>query len=231
MGVAARFFAQLANDNTAEGWAGLRPEYDEVIRPGFVAVLDELAASGPYGPWRVYRPRNDTRFQKGKEPYKLFIGAVAERSDGVGAFVRLDAEGLLVGTGLPMPAPDQLPRLRAAVADERSGPELIEAIEQVRSTGARVHGGRWEPLVRVPRGFPTDHPRADLLRWKGVEVSQRPRTSRWSSASAGAAAVTAALAGGGPVDDWLGTHVGPSEMTPEERFAPRSAPSARSARR
>jgi hypothetical protein len=75
-----------------------------------------------------------------------------------------------------------------------------------------VHGGRYEPLKRVPRGFPADHPRADLLRWKGIEVNVRPRA---------ATEVGAALEVGDPVHRWLADHVGPSWLSAEERFAPK----------
>jgi uncharacterized protein (DUF2461 family) len=211
---AAAFFAALDLDNTREHWALHRAPYDGELRPAFVELVEAVPG---WGPWRVYRPHNDTRF--GGAPYKTFLGAVTERGDGVGAFVQVGPRGLLLGTGVPMPAPDQLARLRAALTDDAAGPGFVAAAEQVASTGARVHGGRYAPLARVPRGFPADSPRAAWLRWKGVEVTQRPALARDPSAEG----VGELLTAGEPLHRWLAEHVGPSAMTPEERFAPRAA--------
>src|SRR3712207_2399666 len=106
--VAVNFFAQLEADNSRERWNATRDGYDDLLRPAFGELLDGLG-----GTWRAYRAQNDVRFAR--VPYKTFLGAVTERPDGVGAFVQIGARGLLVGTGVPQPAPDQLARLRAAV--------------------------------------------------------------------------------------------------------------------
>lgn len=211
---AATFFTALEADNTKEHWQASRAVYDAVVRPGFLAVLAAVTDADPalgFEDWRVYRAANDTRFGAAKGPYKTFIGAVAERADGVGAFVRLDGRGLLVGTGIPQPASDQLPRLREALARD-AGADFETAVEAVRATGARVHGGRFEPLKRVPRPYPQDHRHAEFLRWKGVEVTSRGDDEN---------CVVALLRRGDPLHHWLGRHVGRSALSAQERFAPR----------
>lgn len=215
---AARFFAQLEEQNERAWWQANRAVYDTVIRPNFLGHLDGV---GGFGPWRVYRPNNDTRFSPGKGPYKTFIGAVAERADGVGAFVQLSARGLLVGTGMPMPAPDQLQRLRAAIAASPSGEAFVAAADAARASGARVFGGRWAPLQRTPRGHPADHPRQEFLRWKGVELAHEPGLPPWLGRPGDSDRVVALVAQGAPLHDWLGAHVGASALSAEERFAPR----------
>lgn len=212
------FFARLEQDNSARFWTAHRRRYDEAVRAPFVSVLDRLTA---FGPWRIYRPHNDRRFRPDADPYKTFVGAVAERADGVGAFVSVRAAGLLVGTGVPMPAPDQLARMRAAVADEASGTEVVELIDGCRRDGLAVTGGRWPPLVRPPAGHRRDHPRAELLRWKGLEVSSRVAAPSWPTVDAATAGIDALLRRPAALHDWLGRHVGPSALTAEERYAPR----------
>jgi uncharacterized protein (TIGR02453 family) len=216
---AARFFTELDAHNDREWWLANRAVYDTVIKPSFVELLDDLDS---FGSWRLYRPHNNRRFATDTPPYKTFIGAVAEREDGVGAFVQVGPRGLMVGTGIPMPAPDQLTRLRAAIADEPSGPAFHEAVETVRSRGASVFGGRWEPLKRVPRGHSPAHPRAEYLRWKGVEVNHRPGLSDRPAAPL-SSSVDALIESGEPINGWLGRHVGASALTAEERFAPKTA--------
>lgn len=218
---AVAFFAELERDNSRDFWQRERHRYDDAIKPAFLAVLDGV---GGFGPWRVYRPHNDTRFNSDAGPYKTFIGAVAERADGVGAFVQISSRGALAASGIPMPAPDQLAAMRAAIADDESGPGLLAAIEHANLGGTTVHGGRWDPLRRTPRGYPADHQRAELLRWKGVEANVRIARPAWSSSGQAATEVDTLLARPSELHEWLARHVGPSALSPEERFAPRRRP-------
>ncbi|WP_370250545.1 DUF2461 family protein [Nocardioides sp.] len=232
---AIAFYRDLEADNTREFWARERHRYDDGVKPVFAQLVAAVSGGDPGRgvghdvgggagwaglSWRVYRPHNDTRFGNAT-PFKTFAGAVAERADGVGAFLQVSARGALVGTGLPMPARDQLPRLRAAIAEESAGADFARAVAEVEGAGVRVFHGRYEPLKRVPAGYPTDHPRADVLRWKGIETNQRLARPAWGDVEEAAAAVVALLATPEPLHRWLAAHVGPSAMTPEERFAPR----------
>lgn len=215
---AVEFFAELEQNNSREWWLANRATYDTEIKPAFLTLLDGVC---DIGEWRVYRPNNDTRFGTAKGPYKTFIGAVSERTDGVGAFVQVSARGLLVGTGMPMPAQDQLERLRAAIDDAASGESFCVAVDAVRATGAHVFHGRWDPLARTPRGYPSDHPRSEFLRWKGVEIAHREGVPAWLGRPGAADEITRLIATGAPLHGWLARHVGPSSLTPEERFAPK----------
>jgi uncharacterized protein (DUF2461 family) len=220
---ASTFFRQLEADNSKDFWATNRHRYDDAIKPTFLELLTGI---GGFGPWRVYRPNNDTRFGNSKGAYKTFIGGVAGRPDGVGAFVQISPKGLLIGTGNPMPAPDQLTKLREAIADQHAGSDFLDAISTVRHTGATVHGGRWDPLKRVPTRYPSDHRLADYLKWKGVEINHRPgtpATPAWLDKRDAPKQIAALIETGNPLHDWLATHVGPTALTPEERFAPKSA--------
>ena len=215
---AATFFTQLEMDNSRSFWQSNRAVYDQEIRPSFAAIIDGIAG---FAGWRIYRPHNDTRFQSNKGPYKTFIGAVAERDDGVGVFVQLSKRGFLIGTGMPMPAPDQLSKLRAAIAAEDAGTAFVDAVSRVQQTGSVVHGGRWEALKRVPKPFDSKHSRGEYLCWKGVEVNYRLRTVEWSEYAEASAAIATYISQAEPLHAWLATHVGPSSMTAEERFAPK----------
>ena len=209
---AVAFFSELEADNTREHWQTTRGVYDDLLRPTFDALLAALG-----GNWRVYRPHNDTRFAR--LPYKTFLGAVTEGPDGVGAFVRVGAQGLLVGTGMPQPAADQLARLRAAIAEDDSGQASVEAMSLVSATDAHVHGGRWTPLTRTPRGWPANHPRATWLRWKGVEVTHRPGSPDWLDSAEAPQRIRRLFQLGAPLHRWLAAHVGPSALTAEQRFS------------
>jgi uncharacterized protein (TIGR02453 family) len=211
---ATGFFAELEHDNTAAWWAANNTTYETTVRAPFVALLDSLDYC--YLPWRVYRPRRDIRFSVDKTPYKTFIGAVSQEDSGNGHFIRLDRRGLLVGSGYPMLARDQLIRFREAIDAEGSGNAFISAVAAAKIGGVDVTAGRYDRLTGAPRGFRRDHPRIDWLRAKGVELPTRVGTPSWLCTSAASTHVSGLLKNGPEVIAWLNTHVGPSELTPEE---------------
>ena len=54
---------------------------------------------------------------------------------------------------------------REAVADEKSGEELVAILQTLGQAGEYHLAG--EHYKRVPAGYEADHPRADLLRYAG----------------------------------------------------------------
>lgn len=209
---AIEFFDELERNNTTAWWRQNRQRYDECVRSPFVRLLEEL----PVQPWRVYRPNRDTRFSADKQPYKTFIGAVAQEPGGTGHFVQLSARGLLVGNGYPMMARDQLARFREAVDREASGIAFGDAVASTTAAGHAVTGGRYEPVATAPRGYRRNHARIEWLRWKGVEIAERAGTPEWLFGFDTADEVERLLRIGSDVTDWLDRHVGPSELSPEE---------------
>lgn len=68
-----------------------------------------------------------------------------------------------------MMTPPQLARFRAALLDEQQGAALATLL---RGLGRAGYGtGAHDTLVKVPRGIDPAHPRADLLRQKGLIVT------------------------------------------------------------
>lgn len=216
-GVAAasvEFFSALERDNTREFWRSNRSFYEEAVRAPFLALLEGLPEA--YGSWRTYRPQRDTRFARDKSPYKTFVGAVAHAEGGTGFFLRLDARGLLLASGYPMMARDQLVRFRDAVSDDGSGSEFAGLVARSAEDGVRVRPGRHEPLKGSPRGYPRDHERIEWLRWKGVEVSERVGAPAWLDTAEAPERIVEVWERAAPVNAWLDRHVGPSALSPEE---------------
>jgi uncharacterized protein (TIGR02453 family) len=213
---APAFFAELEQDNSKDLFAANRDRYEERVRRPFLDLL--AALPGDPERWRVYRPTRDTRFAKDKTPYKTFIGAIGPGPAAVGRYVMVDARGLLVATGAPMLAPDQLDRYRAAV-DGDAGSQLAAIVDELRQDGHHVKPGRHEPLRTAPRGYPRDHRRIELLRWRGVEVSARLGTPAWLETVAAPERITATWDVAADLEAWLDLHVGASDLPPEEIWA------------
>ncbi|MET4093886.1 DUF2461 domain-containing protein [Arthrobacter sp. UYCu712] len=168
---AFRFYAELEHNNNRDWWLEHKAIYDDAVKGPLSLLLAELEPA--FGAAKLFRPNRDVRFSLDKSPYKTAQGAFASTAEGVGFYLQLDADGLLIGAGCHTHTPAQLARYRSAVDAGASGGELQEIVQAVESAGFAVEG---ESLKTVPRGFDKDHPRAGLLKHKsltaGVEVGQ-----------------------------------------------------------
>ncbi|MCD2443957.1 DUF2461 domain-containing protein [Agromyces sp. SYSU K20354] len=201
-GAAVQFYRGLEADNSKAYWTEHRAVYDDMVLAPMQALLEDLAAE--FGEGRIFRPYRDIRFSADKSPYKTAIGATV----GGSGYVQFSAEGLGVGAGCHVMAPDQLARFRAAVDDDRSGDALVAAVAAVEAGGVDVTAS--ERLKRVPRGFDPDHARAELLRDKDLTAWIQWPVEPWLHTPAAEARVVDALRASQPLTDWLDAHVGPS---------------------
>lgn len=205
---AVEFFEDLEEDNTKSFWQAHIEVYEGSVKAPMEELLAELEPE--FGPGKLFRPYRDVRFSKDKSPYKTNIAARV----GPSGYVMLSAEGLGVGSGMHMMAPDQLERYRAAVAADRTGRALEAIVTAVKEKGFAC--GSVDPLKTAPKGYPKDHPRLELLRGKGITVWKMWPPAKWLGTSKAKERVVDVLHASGPLCDWLGKHVGPSEI-PEGR--------------
>jgi uncharacterized protein (TIGR02453 family) len=196
------FFDGLEEDNSREYWLAHKAVYDEAVRAPMEELLEELA--GEFGAGKIFRPNRDVRFSADKSPYKTQIAATLAE----GGYVSLSGAGLGVGTGMYWMAPDQLERFRAAIDDDRTGPELEELAAERRRAGVDVSAH--ESLKTAPRGYPKDHPRIELLRLKGLITWREWPVAPWLATRKAKTRVVDMLRGSRPILEWLDTNVGPS---------------------
>ena len=199
---ALEFYDGLAADNSKTYWAARQPFYEESVRG---PMLELLAALEPeFGPGKIFRPYRDVRFSKDKTPYKTHLGAWLS----FGGYVQLSGDGLAAGCGMYQLEPDQLGRYRKAVADERTGAQLIAVLDEFERGKIGVHGHG--SLKTVPRGYPKDHPRVDLLRHKGLTTWQEWPPAAWLGTAAARNRLVDFFRASRPLREWLDDHVGPS---------------------
>jgi uncharacterized protein (TIGR02453 family) len=204
---ALEFFEGLEADNSKVYWERNRDVYEAMVRAPMEELLEEL--SPEWGEGRIFRPYRDIRFSSDKSPYKTNIAAVIG-----GGYVHLSADGLGVGCGMYDMAPDQLERYRAAVGEDRSGTELVALVANARAAGLEVTGH--EVLKTAPRGYPKDHPRIELLRFKGLITWREWPAGAWLGTRQAKTRVAEFFRLSKPLNEWLLTHVGPSSH-PERR--------------
>ncbi len=170
------FLRQLGGEDKA--WFDERRKvYDQaVVAPtkAFVTAMGDALADG-FAPAIVALPKangsispinNDLRFSPDKSPYKdhllLRFWEGPDKKTAPTLFIRLGPDEVGFATGAAI---GSLDHWRARIDDESTGGALADALTRLgRGRSLDVAG---EGYKKVPKPFPADHPRADLLRHKG----------------------------------------------------------------
>jgi uncharacterized protein (TIGR02453 family) len=203
------FYEGLIADNSKAYWTDHKPTYDTCVKAPMEALLAQLEPE--FGPATFFRPYRDVRFAKDKTPYKENAGAVV-KDDTAGKaalYVQLDAEGLYIGSGYFHTATDQARRLRAAIAEDRTGKALVKVLDRLTGSGWEVFGER---LKRLPKEYDASHPRADLLHHKSLVAGQRLDPAGWMHTAKCADRISAMWRELLPLGAWLKDNVGASTM-------------------
>jgi uncharacterized protein (TIGR02453 family) len=212
---ALTFYDGLRRDNSKAYWEANKAVWETAALDPMRALVAELEA---YGPFHLFRPYRDVRFAKDKSPYKTQIAAYGESEGGASYYLALSADGLHVLSGYYMMAPDQIARFREAVAADATGETLPGLIAGVVARGLAVGHGGQDPLKRVPKPYPADHPRGDLLRWKGLIAGIEFGAPGWLHTAEAQDRIVAVWEAARPLNEWLDRRVGPSrELPPEVR--------------
>jgi uncharacterized protein (TIGR02453 family) len=178
-----KFFKALAKHNERAWFLAHKAEFERGWNTPLKQVLGEVREKiERYYPNLLDEPRllriyRDVRFSRDKAPYKNHIagfigfrGAERERPDLPAAlYLHVGADRIFGAAGHYMMEKDSLERFRKRVADAKSGKALESLLKKLSQAGYRL--GEHEAYKRVPSGYASDHPRAELLRRKSLTVS------------------------------------------------------------
>jgi uncharacterized protein (TIGR02453 family) len=201
---AIEFYEGLEADNSRTYWNANKSVYEGLVLQPMTELLAELAPE--FGEAKLFRPYRDVRFSANKAPYKTAIGATL----GWGGYVQLSAQGLASGSGMWMMAPDQLERYRTAVAAETTGQSLVGVLKALRAVGLQAEGH--DSLKTAPKGYAKDHPRIELLRYKGVTSWKQWPPGAWLGKATAKDRVVTFLRKSLPLNEWLAANVGSSQL-------------------
>jgi uncharacterized protein (TIGR02453 family) len=199
---AIEFFEALEVDNSKTFWHAHKAIYEQKVRRPMEELLEELGKE--FGEGKIFRPNRDIRFSTDKSPYKTNIAGTLSK----GGYISLSADAFGVGSGMYMPMPDQLERLRRAVADDRTGRQVEKLVNAVRADGIEVSAH--EELKTAPKGYPKDHPRIELLRMKGLITWKQWPIAAWLGTPKAKQRIIDVLHAAKPINAWLDKNVGPS---------------------
>ena len=200
---ALTWFDGLEADNSKAWFHEHRATYDADVRGPLELLLEEVREE--FGDGIVSRPNRDIRFSKDKTPYKLQIYGRIPRDDGV-FYVSLRNEGMFVGGGVYLPDRERLARLRAAIADERTGPELEAIVADLAAAGIELMTDG--ALKTAPKGYAKDHPRIELLRLPHLAAGRLHPPAPWLHTRGVLDRVVDGWRAVTPLIEWVGRRLG-----------------------
>ncbi|NUO49854.1 MAG: DUF2461 domain-containing protein [Polyangiaceae bacterium] len=178
-----KFWKNLAKHQDKAFYEAHKAEHKEAWEAPMKALLEELRdkLDSAYPDCdlaepKLFRIHRDVRFSKDKSPYKTNVSGCLYVKAGAGSATSVPAPlyvqigtNTFSGAGLYMMDPAQLAKFRAAVLDDKKGKELSTLVTKLEKAG-------YEPvahdkLKKVPRGVDPEHPRAELLKMKGLTVT------------------------------------------------------------
>ena len=203
-----RFIEDLAANNDRDWFKANEERYKQHYKLAGEAFAETLAVKLGEALGSSFTPRNfrifrDVRFSKDKTPYNPHLRIGFSRPDGPKdqpfAMAGLQLGKLVVGVGRFGFEKETLNCFREQVAGDR-GEELQSILDSLICEGARLS----EPdLKRVPSPYERDHPRAELLRHKGLAVWRDTDGHDLAYGDQGADKVADELLKLRPAYDWL----------------------------
>ena len=121
----------------------------------------------------VYRINRDIRFSNDKSPYKTYFGAFIVRGGKkngdkfAGYYIHIEPGKNIIAGGAYMPPAPWLSAIREKIDEE---PEKLQKIinnKEFMQYFGKIDG---EKLKKAPKGYSTEHPQIDLLRFKSYLV-------------------------------------------------------------
>lgn len=168
------FLLELRYNNHRAWFQANKHRYEILVRQPFLRFIEDFAPrlhkiSPDYiaGSRSLFRIHRDTRFSANKSPYKTHAAAQFRHRLGQdvhvpGFYIHLEPDQCFLGAGMWMPEPENLRRIRAAIA--RQDDRWLELRQQLELDGE----GK---LTRPPKGYSADHPLIEDLKQRSFTVS------------------------------------------------------------
>jgi uncharacterized protein (TIGR02453 family) len=169
------FLRALKKHNDRAWFHAHRSDYEQHVRGPMVAIVDHLAHDfRTFAPDLVadpkvslFRPWRDTRFSENKAPLKTNVAAVFPnrtlgRMNGAALYFEVATTWVWMGGGIYAPDSTELHAIREHIVANRRRLEKLIAAPPFK----RLGGLKGDRITRVPRGWPRDHPAAELLMHK-----------------------------------------------------------------
>jgi uncharacterized protein (TIGR02453 family) len=174
-----RWLRKLKKNNDRAWYAANRAEYDETIKPGWEDLVAGLLVSAipldarfAYVDPRqcIFRLARDIRFSNDKTPFKTAVTAwmspFGKHGSNPGFYARIAPGNSIFSAGIYVPEKPVLDALRRRILkDARPFAKILAAKKLQPYLPLET-----DPLTRMPRGFPKEHPRGEWIRARNYLV-------------------------------------------------------------
>ena len=127
----------------------------------------------PTGKKSLHRIYRDSRFSKDKTPYKVnWSGSFTRATKSLrgGYYFHIEPGNSFLGGGFWQPNPEDLKRIRQEIEFNAGELRKILKSKNFINTFGTLQG---EQVKNAPKGFSSDHPDIDLLKYKQFLISHR----------------------------------------------------------
>lgn len=179
---ALAFLRAMKRHNDREWFRARKDQYEVWLRAPMVALIERLGGDmRSFAPHLVadpktaiYRVYRDTRFSEDKTPLKTNIAAIfptrgLPKHQGAGLYLEVSHGWVWIGGGMYAPDTSQLQAVREHIAVNHRRLRAIVESPGFRKAVGTLHG---EQLQRTPRGFASDHPAAEYLKYRQFLAGQ-----------------------------------------------------------
>jgi uncharacterized protein (TIGR02453 family) len=167
------FLRALKRNNKRPWFLKHKAQYEQFVRGPMVEIVMALAHDLPpdfvadpvKSIFRIYR---DVRFSHDKTPYKThaaaqFLSRSIPRKGGAGFYFHISPTEVWIGGGFYAPTPQETLAVRNYIAERHRALKSIVTSPEFKKRFGELEGSK---LLRVPRGFPADHPAVEWLKHK-----------------------------------------------------------------
>jgi len=172
------FLRELKENNNRPWFQENKSRYEQQVKEPLLQFITDFGAYLPEisehytaipkatggSMFRIYR---DVRFSKDKSPYKTaaaiqFRHAAGKDVHAPGFYLHLEPGGVFAGCGIWHPNTKTLTKIRSAIVEHPDAWRAAITDDAFQHTFTR----EGESLKRAPRGFDTDHPLIEDLKYK-----------------------------------------------------------------
>jgi hypothetical protein len=150
---------ELGGEPSRETRERMRRRREELVRQPMIDLLNDLADIDPwYEDFAVWRYASTAYWWQNQ-------CAIVRVARNIEIGFRFSLDGLGIKAAWQYAGPEQIALFRAAAAADQSGCTLEDLVASLAADGHEIGG---DVMKRIPRGYPADHPRADLLRHRSL---------------------------------------------------------------
>ena len=154
---------ELGGEPSRETRERVRRQREKQVRQPMIDLLNDLADVDPwYEDFSVWRYASTAYWWQNQ----CAVVRVARNIE-IGFCFNLD--GLHIQAAWWYADAGQIALVRAAAAADESGRALAALVSSLAADGHEIRG---DVMKRVPRGYPADHPRAGLLKYRSLSAAR-----------------------------------------------------------